>query len=72
MGAWRYKSIILDLGTRWKWVVSFSPRPLYSGGKNRRYLLDRRLDVPENWSACYGEEKNLLPLQGIEPRPSSP
>jgi len=23
----------LDLGTRWNWVVSFTPRPLYSQGK---------------------------------------
>jgi len=28
---------ILDLGTRWRWVVSFMPRPLYP-----QYLLDRR------------------------------
>jgi hypothetical protein len=23
----------IDLGTRWRWVVSFTPRPLYSQGK---------------------------------------
>jgi len=22
---------ILDLGTRWRWVVSFTARPLYAG-----------------------------------------
>jgi len=26
-------SRILDLSTRWRWVVSFTPRPLYSPGK---------------------------------------
>jgi hypothetical protein len=26
---------ILDLGTRWRWVVSFTPRPLYPQGKRR-------------------------------------
>jgi hypothetical protein len=25
---------ILDLGTRWRWVVSFTPRPLYPQGKS--------------------------------------
>jgi hypothetical protein len=27
---------ILDLGIRWRWVVSFTPRPLYSQGKSPR------------------------------------
>jgi hypothetical protein len=30
MGEWRYSSTILDLGTSWRWVVSFTPWPLYS------------------------------------------
>jgi len=25
---------ILKLGTRWRWVVSFTPRPLYPQGKS--------------------------------------
>jgi hypothetical protein len=29
MGEWRYRSIILDLGTRWRIVAYFTPRPLY-------------------------------------------
>jgi hypothetical protein len=33
MGEWRYSSTILDLCTRWGWVVSFTPGPLYPGGK---------------------------------------
>jgi hypothetical protein len=28
-GEWRYGSTILDLGTRWRSVVSFTPLPLY-------------------------------------------
>jgi hypothetical protein len=32
MDGWMYSFIILDLGTRWKWVVSFTPRPLYPRG----------------------------------------
>jgi hypothetical protein len=33
---------ILDLGTRWRWVVSFMPRSLYPQGKSPWYSLDRR------------------------------
>jgi hypothetical protein len=29
MGEWRYSSIILSLGTRWSWVVTFTPWSLY-------------------------------------------
>jgi hypothetical protein len=32
MGEWRYSSTILDLGTRWRLVVSFTPMPLYPLG----------------------------------------
>jgi hypothetical protein len=31
---------ILDLGTRWRWVVSFTPRPLYPQGKSPWYPLN--------------------------------
>jgi hypothetical protein len=34
---------ILELGTRWRWVVSFTPQPLYPQGKNPWYPLYRRL-----------------------------
>jgi len=30
---------ILAFGVRWRWVVSIIPRPLYSRGRNSRYLL---------------------------------
>jgi hypothetical protein len=35
-----------DLGTRWRGVVSFTPRPLYPQGKSPRNPLDRRLGGP--------------------------
>jgi hypothetical protein len=50
---WRSGGIaprILDLGSRWRWVVSFTPRPLYSQGKSSRYPLDRKLNGPQSWS----------------------
>jgi hypothetical protein len=65
MGEWRYSSTILDLGTRWRWVVSFTDRPLHP-----RYPLDMRLSGPQSQSGRCGEDK-ILPLPGIEPWPSS-
>jgi hypothetical protein len=50
---------ILDLGTSWRWVVSFTPRPIYLRGKSPRYPLDRRLSGPQNRSGERGEEKIL-------------
>jgi hypothetical protein len=41
---------ILDLGTRWVWVVRFTPQPLYSQGKSPCYPLDRRLGGPQSRS----------------------
>jgi hypothetical protein len=64
---------ILDLGTRWRWVVSFTSRPLYHKGKNPWYPLDRRLGGPQSRSGRGGEEKNSQPLAGIKPyNPDSP
>jgi hypothetical protein len=40
--------------------------------KHLRYPLDTRLRGQQNQSARCGEEKNLFPSPGIEPRPSSP
>jgi hypothetical protein len=68
MGEWRYSSKILDLGTKWRLVVSLKLRPHYSQRKKPRYLLDRRLVGPESRSERYRIEKNLIPLPGIEPR----
>jgi hypothetical protein len=60
---WRSEGIaprILDLGTRERVVVCFTPRPLYPQGKSRWYPLDRRL------RGRGGEEKNFQPLPGFE------
>jgi hypothetical protein len=60
MEEWRYSSVILCLGTRWRWEVSFTPRPLYSRGKSLRYPLDRRLGGPQSRSGPCGEENKSL------------
>jgi hypothetical protein len=40
-------SRILDFGTRWRRVISFTPRPLYTQRKSPWYPLDRRLGGKE-------------------------
>jgi hypothetical protein len=40
----------LDLGTSWRWVVSFTPLSLYTRRKNPRYPLNWRLDGPKSRS----------------------
>jgi hypothetical protein len=57
---------ILNLGTRWIWVVSFTPRPLYSQGKSQWYPLHRRLGWPQSRPGR-DEEKNSQPVPGLEP-----
>jgi hypothetical protein len=58
---------ILDLGTRRKWVVSFTPRPLYPQGKSPWYPLDRELGGPQSQFGHGGEEKNSQPHPALEP-----
>jgi hypothetical protein len=55
-----------DLGTIWRWVVSFTPWPLYPQGKSPWYPLDKRLGGSQNRSGR-GGEKNSQPLPGLEP-----
>jgi hypothetical protein len=71
MGDWRYSSTILDLCTRWRWVVSFTPRPLYLREKRCRYLLDRRLGTVEYSKslATGGNMIILLLFQWIKAQP---
>jgi hypothetical protein len=58
---------ILDLGIRWRWVVSFAPRPLYSQENRPWYPLDRRLDGLQILSGRGGEEKNSQSVPELEP-----
>jgi hypothetical protein len=59
---------ILDLGTRWRWMVSFTPQLLYPPQeKTTWYLLDRRLGGPQNQSGHSSEEKNSQPLLRLKP-----
>jgi hypothetical protein len=55
---WRYSSTILDLGTRWKWVVSFTPRPLYPLGKDPGW-------APEPVWTLWNKKKSLAPAVNL-------
>jgi hypothetical protein len=71
MTYWRSGGIaprVLDLGTRCRGVVSFTPRPLYPKRKSPWYPLDRRLSGPQSRSGHGGEEENSKPLSGLEPQ----
>jgi hypothetical protein len=59
----------LDLGTNWRWVVSFTPLPIYTRGKSPLYPLDRRLGGAHSWSRRRGEEKILDPIRIRNPTP---
>jgi hypothetical protein len=62
MGEWRYSSTIPDIGTRWRWVGSFTPRPLYLRGNRPRDPLDRRLGETQSLFGRCGPEKDLTPV----------
>jgi hypothetical protein len=49
----------LDLGTSCRWVVSFTPLPLYLRGKSPLYPLYRRLGGPQSRFGRNGEVKIL-------------
>jgi hypothetical protein len=68
---WMYRSIFLDLGTSWRWVVSFVLRPLYPWGKNPWYSLARRLGGPQSRSGRHGKVKILAHTRTRTPTPWS-
>jgi len=52
-------SCILNLGTRCRWVVSFTPRPLCPLEKIFWYPFDRSVGAPQSRSGRGGEEKKI-------------
>jgi hypothetical protein len=59
--------LILDFGTRRRWVVRFTPPVALHPRKSPWYPLDRRLGGPQSQSGRGGEEKNSQPLPGLKP-----
>jgi hypothetical protein len=66
MGEWRYSSTILHLGTRWRWMVRFTPRPLYPWRKSSGCPFDRRMAGPQSRSGQCGV-KSLNPARNRNP-----
>jgi len=62
---------ILNLDTRWRWELSFTPRSLYLRGKGSRYALDRRMDGAQSRSGRGGVEKKSLPCPCRESSPEA-
>lgn len=60
VGEWRCNFTILNLGTTYSWVVSYTPL------ENSLCPLYMKLDGPQSQPGCYGEEKHYLPLSGVE------
>jgi len=60
--------VVSNPGTRWRPVGSFTPQPLYPQGNGPRYPLIGGLGWSQCRSGCFGEEKKLLNLRGIELR----
>jgi hypothetical protein len=56
MGEWRYSFTILELVSRWRWVVSFKPRPL-----TPREIISRK-----NWIGGWVGPDPVLTLWGRE------
>jgi hypothetical protein len=54
--------LILNLETRWRYGVSFTPRPFYPRGKIRWYQVSRSFDGPQ----IRGRKKKSLSLSGNE------
>jgi hypothetical protein len=52
--------LILNFGTRWRWVVNFTPRSFSRGGKSPRYPTDKGLHEPQSRFKRCGGQKNLL------------
>jgi len=58
---------VLDVGTRRRWVASFTPRLLHPQEKISWYPLDRRLGGPQSRYKRGNGEKNSQPLPVLEP-----
>jgi hypothetical protein len=62
---------ILTLGTRSRWAVRFTPRPIYPREKRCRHPLDWILGGPQSRFGCSGEKKNPLSAPAANRTPRS-
>jgi hypothetical protein len=66
MEEWRYSPTILDIGSIWRLVFSFTLRPFYP-----KQPFDRRLGPSQSHLGHCGEKKNLLPYRESNTDPSA-
>jgi hypothetical protein len=52
---------ILNFGIRWRWPVTFTPRPLYTQGMSSSHTLDRKLNGPQG---RFGRGEHKIPTTG--------
>jgi hypothetical protein len=67
MGEWRCSYTILNLGTRWRLVVSFTSLPLHFRETAPAHIVDEAGWVPEQVWPLWREE-HFFSLSGIEPQ----
>ena len=58
--------LILNFGTRLRWVLSFTPPRLYFRGKKSSEPTEKEAECATSLSVRFGTQI-ILPLQGIEP-----
>ncbi|PNF29108.1 hypothetical protein B7P43_G12598 [Cryptotermes secundus] len=59
-------SHFFGLGTRWRWVVSFTPLPLYTPGKTVHGIHRTGGDIGNIASVDDLEKRKFLTLLGLE------
>jgi hypothetical protein len=57
----------VQLGTKWRRVVSLTSRPLYPRGRRPQYPLNGLREHQSRYG-CFGAEENPWPLPAIDPR----
>jgi hypothetical protein len=63
VGKWKYSSTTLNLGTRCRWMVSFTLRPLYCRGRSPRYVFCRNLRGHQSRLDAVGNRNISWPCQ---------
>ena len=63
--------LVLNLVTRWRFMVGLTPWSVYSRGKCPSYPLNCSLGGPQSQSGSFGEETTLLPLPRLQALPPS-
>jgi hypothetical protein len=58
--------LMLGVGTRWRWVDSFTPRQIYLQGKTHRRPMKGRLCGPQSSLHVLDKRKSILHLPEIE------